>query len=95
MGKSKVAASYAFNKRACELRWEDDYSNEQDGENEGAEVEVICPYCVEEVVGSSMRKRQDDFRRHCRLLVTPEGCCHDRHLMRKVKKRRKQLFDMV
>jgi hypothetical protein len=28
----------------CELRWEDDYSNEQDGENEGGEVEVICPY---------------------------------------------------
>jgi hypothetical protein len=47
------------------------------------------------VVRSSMRKRQDDFRRHCCLLVTPEGRCHDRHLMRKVKNRGKQLFDMV
>ena len=86
MGKSKVAASYAFNRRTCESRWEDDYSNKQDGENEGGGVEVICPYCVGEVVRSSMRKRQDDFRRHCHLLVTPEGCCHGRHLMRKVKR---------
>jgi len=27
MGKSKVAASCAFNGRACELCWEDDYRN--------------------------------------------------------------------